>query len=177
MLAFFHRSQTSRPTSPSRRSRARDESRTRGALIGINVPRRNRLFYLLFVSAVALTSACDQRQTLKLRHLRGFVPGTRNAFEPARIAITPPGGLAAAAEREIGVVYGVDGKIETKLYATNLKGLILAALVTQLRDSGLDAFAVATPIAAGKDELAGADFLLTTEVEEFRVTKRIGSFF
>ncbi len=74
-------------------------------------------------------------------------------------------------------MYGVDGKIETKLYATNLKGLILAALVTQLRDSGLDAFAVATPTAAGKDELAGADFLLTTEVEEFRVTKRIGSFF
>ena len=177
MLAFFHRSPTGRPTSPSTRSRARDESRTRVALVGINVPRRNRLLYVLFVSVVALTSACDQRQTLKLQYLRGFVPGTRNAFEPARIAITPPGGLAAAAEREIGVVYGADEKIETKLYATNLEGLILGTLVTQMRDSGLDAFAVAAPAAAGKDEMAGADFLLTTEVEEFRVTKRIGSFF
>jgi len=136
-------------------------------LVGINVPRRNSLLYVLFVSVVALTSACDQRQTLKLRYLRGFVPGTRNAFEPARIAITPPGGLATFAEREIGVVYGADEKIETKLYATNLEGLIVATLVTQMRDSGLDAFAVAAPAAAGKDEMAGADFLLTPRSKRF----------
>jgi hypothetical protein len=71
------------------------------------------------------------------------------------------------------MVYRANGKVESELYATNLGALVAAALVTQLRDSGLDAFVLAAPSAENR---AGADFVLTSELEELRVIKRIGRF-
>ena len=136
---------------------------------------RSKLSCLLLVIGVALTSACQSRHALKLRHLRGFVPGTRNIFEPARVAVAPPSGLAAIAEPQVGMVCLADGKIESELYATNLESLLVAALVTQLRDSGLDAFALAAP--TGDERAVGADFVLTTDLEQFQVIKSIGRFF
>jgi len=135
----------------------------------------SKLFGLLLAITIALTSACQHRHTLKLRHLRGFVPATRNIFESARMAVAPPSGLAAIAEHQVGMVCRADGKIESELYATNLESLLVAALVTQLRDSGLDAFALAVP--AGGERAVGADFVLTTDLEQFQVIKSIGHFF
>ena len=136
---------------------------------------KSKLSCLLLATVVAAVSACRHQETIKLRYLRGFVPGTRNIFEPARIAVAPPGGIAATAEPEVGMVRGADGKISSKLYATHLRDLLVNALVTQLRDSGMDAFALEDPT---RDKGANnADFILTTDVEQFEVTKSIGNFF
>jgi len=107
--------------------------------------------------------------------LRGFVPGTRNIFAPARIAVAPPGGIAAIAEPKIGTVRGADGKIESNLYATNLKELLVTALVTQLRDSGIDAFALKTP--TRDTQAVSAELVLAADLEQFEVIKSIGNFF
>lgn len=145
------------------------------------IPRRRirnpdvRGFPALLTFAILLCAGCRLRaQTLHLHYLPGFVPGTRNVFAPAEIAIAPPGGEATHDWLEVGAVFDPDGEPRSKLHVRDLSTILADALACGLRDAGLGPI-VLNAAPWDLKPPGGARFLLLAVVEEFRVDKRFGA--
>ena len=125
--------------------------------------------------AVAIAACgCGPRKHLKIRYLSGFVPGSQNVFRPARIAIAPTDGSFAAGRVEVGHIYDADGTQQSSLTVSDPRRIVTRAIVTALRDSGLQP--VALDAAPGADTSPeGVDFVLKSRLMEFDVEKRFGA--
>ncbi len=139
------------------------------------MPHRIMFARAALAAAIAiLCAACQPGQPLKLHYLPGFVPGSENVFRPVKIAVAPVAGPGASGRIEVGAIYSADGMLEKSLYVADAGPIVTRALMRGLGDAGLKPVALDTPPPDGKPP-PGADYLMTTELEQMSVDKHFGA--
>ena len=121
--------------------------------------------------AALILAGCKPSPHLDVHYLPDFVPGSRNIFRPAKIAVTPTGGTVASGDYQVGAIYSADGSVETPLVVADAPRTFNNALIKGLTDSGLVPVALDSNPADGKPP-EGSDFLLISGLEQFEVNKR-----
>jgi hypothetical protein len=133
-----------------------------------------RSYAALLTLTVLFCAGCRLREpALRLHYLPGFVPGTRNVFAPATIAIAPPGGKATQDRLEVGGIFDPDGKLRSKLHVRDLRLTLAQALACGLKDAGLSPI-VLNMVPRDLKPPGGGQFLLIAAVEDVHVDKRFG---
>jgi hypothetical protein len=123
------------------------------------------------LALVTMLTGCKPRTRLDLHYLSGFVPGSQSVFRPAKIAVSPTTGRAGGSGFEVGAVYNADGDAQTRLAVRDALGVFNNALIKGLADAGLSPVALDSNPDDGKPP-QGADFILTSELEQLEVNKR-----
>ncbi len=136
---------------------------------------RKRLFASVAIAAFALAlSGCRPRGTrIELHYLPGFVPGSQNVFRPVKIAVPPTTTLLGSGDIEVGRIYRSDGNAQNTLTVSDPARVFTDALIKGLAGAGLTPVPLDSNPGDGKPP-EGADFILTSELEQFEVNKRFG---
>ena len=115
--------------------------------------------------AVLAFAGTAPRETIKLRYLKGFVPGTRAIFRPANVRVAAVGGNLASGSHDIGAIYDASGKVQQQVVVTDAGRVTHDALTTALADAGLKPTA----------QTSGVDLILACDLEQLAVDKRFGA--
>ena len=115
--------------------------------------------------ALCALIGCEQRESLKLHFLPGFVPKTRAIFLKANIAVAPVSGDLASGTHEVGGVYDSSGHLQKLVQVSDVGPLVNDALMTSLIDAGLQPIALEAAIEP-RDLKSGIDVMLTCEMEQ-----------
>lgn len=119
---------------------------------------------------LALTG-CKPGPTIDLHYLPDFVAGSQNVFRPVKIAVPPTTGSVDSGNYQAGATYAADGTVQTPLVVRDPASIFNKALVKGLADAGLVPVALDSDPADGKPP-EGADFILTSDLEQVEVNKR-----
>jgi len=125
------------------------------------------------VSLALAIAGCKPQKRLDLHYLPGFVPGSQNIFRPAKIAVPPTSGDFDG-DSAAGTIYAADGTAEAALVVADAAHSFNGALIKGLADAGLVPIALDSNPGDGKPP-EGADFILTSELEQLKVNKRFGA--
>ena len=125
--------------------------------------RARRLARIVVLAGLGVVSGCTHPETLKLRYLNGFVPGSHAIFEPREIEVMRVDGDLASGTHEVGAIHGADGTIEKSLAISNVGGVIDGALFAALNDAGL------------KPVSRNSEMVLVAEIEQVSVEKRFAN--
>src|SRR5713101_4092202 len=138
---------------------------------------RNRKQTLVSVAIAALAlafSGCRPRGTrIELHYLPGFVPGSQNIFRPVKIAVPPTTSSIGSGDAQVGRIYRSDGNAQTALTVSDPARVFTDSLIKGLAGAGLNPVPLDSNPSDGKP-VEGADFILSSEVEQFEVNKRFG---
>jgi hypothetical protein len=126
------------------------------------------------VALVLALTGCKPRTHINLHYLPDFVPGSQNIFRPAKIAVAPTAGSVGTGEYQAGMIYAPDGTGQAPLMVADASHTFNIALAKGLADAGLMPEALDSNPADGKPP-EGADFLLSSELEQLEVNKRFGA--
>ena len=119
---------------------------------------------------LALTG-CKTGPTIDLHYLPDFVAGSQNVFRPVKIAVPPTTGSVDSGNYQAGAIYATDGTVQTPLVVRDAASIFNKALVKGLADAGPVPVALDSDPADGKPP-EGADFILTSDLEQVEVNKR-----
>jgi hypothetical protein len=123
---------------------------------------------------VLALSGCKPSPHINLHYLPDFVAGSQNIFRPAKIAVAPTTGTVGTGNYGVGAIYAADGTAEAPLVVADSAHAFNIALIKGLTDAGLMPEALdSTPVEGKPPE--GADFLLTSDLEQLEVNKRFGA--
>ena len=133
-----------------------------------------RLGLVPAIVAAAILSCAGCRQGpepgLELHYLPGFVPGTRDLFAPAGLAIAPPQGRLAQGRVKLGSIFNAERKVDRRLYAEDAGKTLAESLARGFTDAGVKpAVLSATP--PDHKPPPPAQFLLVTSLDRFQVDK------
>jgi hypothetical protein len=129
----------------------------------------------LAIGALALAlSGCRPHTRIDLHYLPGFVPGSQNIFRPAKIAVPPTTTAIGSGDIEVGGIYRSDGNAQNTLTVSDPARVFTDALIKGLAGAGLRPMPLDSIPSDGKP-VEGADFILTSDLEQFEVNKRFGA--
>jgi hypothetical protein len=141
---------------------------------------KSRLLPALVAAAILSCAGCqagsqaqsqpEPEPALKLHYLPGFVPGTRDLFAPAALAIAPPQGPFAQGRVKLGAIFNAEHRADRKLYAEDAGNLLTASLARGFADAGLKPAVLSATPSDHKPPLP-AQFLLVTSLDRFQVDK------
>lgn len=126
------------------------------------------------LALVSLLTGCKPRTRIDLHYLPDFVPGSQSVFRRAKIAVPPTTGNFSSGDSEAGAIYAADGTLQTPLVVADANRAFNRAVIQGLADAGLAPVALDSNPADGKPP-EGADFILTSELEQLEVNKRFGA--
>jgi hypothetical protein len=109
-----------------------------------------------------------------MHYLPGFVPGSQNIFRPVKVAVPPTTSSIDSGDAEVGRIYRSDGNAQTVLSVSDPARVFTDALIKGLAGAGLNPVPLDSNPSDGKP-VEGADFILSSELEQFEVNKRFGA--
>ncbi len=136
---------------------------------------RKRSLASVAIAALALAlSGCRPRGTrIELHYLPGFVPGSQNIFRPVKIAVPPTTSSTGSGDAEVGRIFRSDGNAQAALTVSDPARVFTDSLIKGLAGAGLNPVPLDSNPSEGQP-VEGADFILSSELEQFEVNKRFG---